>query len=125
MTFFALALVLAAAVFHATWNLLAKRVGDGGAVFVWLFGFCSLLIYAPLAIVVVLVVAPHLGPVQYLFMFGSGVLHLGYFVFCSGDTRSGTSRSSIHSPVARGLCSRQRRPSFFSTRGRPYSCLSV
>ena len=30
MTFFALALVLAAAVFHATWNLLAKRVGDGG-----------------------------------------------------------------------------------------------
>lgn len=63
MTLFALALVLAAAVFHATWNLLAKRVGDGGAVFVWLFGFCSLLIYAPLAIVVVLVVAPHLGPV--------------------------------------------------------------
>jgi drug/metabolite transporter (DMT)-like permease len=41
MTLFALALVLAAAVFHATWNLLAKRVGDGGAVFVWLFvAFC-------------------------------------------------------------------------------------
>ena len=78
---------------------------------VWLFGFCSLLIYAPLAIVVVLVVAPHLGPVQYLFMFGSGVLHLGYFVFCSGDTRSGTSRSSIHSSGARDPCSRQRRPS--------------
>jgi hypothetical protein len=54
MTFFALALVLAAAVFHATWNLLAKRVGDGGAVFVWLFGLCSLVIYAPLAVVVVL-----------------------------------------------------------------------
>ena len=49
MTFFALVLILAAAVFHATWNLLAKRVGDGGPVFVWLFGICSLLIYAPLA----------------------------------------------------------------------------
>jgi hypothetical protein len=29
MTLFALVLILAAAVFHATWNLLAKRVGDG------------------------------------------------------------------------------------------------
>ena len=48
MTLFALALVLAAAVFHATWNLLAKRVGDGGAVFVWFFGLCSLVIYTPL-----------------------------------------------------------------------------
>jgi hypothetical protein len=57
MTLFALALVLAAAVFHATWNLLAKRVGDGGAVFVWLFGLCSLVLYAPLAVVVVPTVA--------------------------------------------------------------------
>jgi drug/metabolite transporter (DMT)-like permease len=80
MTLFALGLVLVAAVFHATWNLLAKRVGDGGAVFVWLFGVCSVVIYAPLAVVVVLVVSPHLGPAQYLFMVGSGVLHLGYFV---------------------------------------------
>ena len=31
----AVALVLAAAVGHASWNLLAKRVG-GGAAFVWL-----------------------------------------------------------------------------------------
>ena len=37
-SFRACAGALAAAVFHATWNLLAKRVGDGGAVFVWLFG---------------------------------------------------------------------------------------
>src|SRR5829696_3500443 len=80
MTFFALGLVLVAAVFHATWNLLAKWVGDGGAVFVWLFGLCSLAIYAPLAAIVMLVSAPHLEPVQFVFMFGSGVLHLGYFV---------------------------------------------
>src|SRR5215204_884147 len=100
MTFFALALVLAAAVFHATWNLLAKRVGDGGAVFVWLFGLCSLVIYTPLAAVVVLVSAPHLGPVEYLFMFGSGVLHLGYFVLLQRGYAVGD--LSLVYPVARG-----------------------
>src|ERR671910_402469 len=100
MTFFALVLVLAAAVFHATWNLLAKRVGDGGAVFVWLFGLCSLVIYAPLAVVVVLVSAPQLGPVEYLFMFGSGVLHLGYFVFLQRAYAVGA--LSLVYPLARG-----------------------
>src|SRR5215208_17531 len=100
MTFFALMLVLAAAVFHATWNLLAKRVGDGGAVFIWLFGFCSLVIYAPLAVVVVLVSAPHLGPVEYLFMFGSGILHLGYFVLLQRGYAVGN--LSVVYPLARG-----------------------
>jgi drug/metabolite transporter (DMT)-like permease len=100
MTLFALALVLAAAVFHATWNLLAKRVGDGGAVFVWLFGLCSFVIYAPLAIVVVLVSSPHLGPVQFLFMFGSGVLHLGYFVLLQRGYAVGD--LSLVYPLARG-----------------------
>src|ERR687898_16853 len=100
MTLFALALVLAAAVFHATWNLLAKRVGDGGAAFVWLFGVCSLVIYAPLAVVVVLVVGPHLGPVEYLFMFGSGVLHLGYFVLLQRGYAVGD--LSLVYPLARG-----------------------
>lgn len=100
MTLFALGLVLVAAIFHATWNLLAKRVGDGGAVFVWLFGVCSVLIYAPLAVVVVLVVAPHLGPVQYLFMFGSGILHLGYFVLLQRGYAVGD--LSLVYPLARG-----------------------
>ncbi|HEU4493098.1 MAG TPA: hypothetical protein VFR69_02840, partial [Rubrobacteraceae bacterium] len=79
MSVFALVLVLAAATLHATWNLLAKRVGDGGALFVWLFGFFAALIYAPLAVVVVLLERPHFGPAALVFMFGSGVLHLGYF----------------------------------------------
>jgi drug/metabolite transporter (DMT)-like permease len=100
MTLFALGLVLVAAVFHATWNLLAKRVGDGGAVFVWLFGLCSIAIYAPLAAIVVLVVAPHLGPVQYVFMFGSGVLHLGYFVLLQRGYAVGD--LSLVYPLARG-----------------------
>jgi drug/metabolite transporter (DMT)-like permease len=80
--------------------LLAKRVGDGGPVFVWLFGLCSVLIYAPLAVVVVLVSAPHLGPVQLLFMFGSGVLHLGYFVLLQRGYAVGD--LSLVYPLARG-----------------------
>jgi drug/metabolite transporter (DMT)-like permease len=100
MTFLALALVLAAAVFHATWNLLAKRVGEGGAVFVWLFGLFSVLLYAPLALVVILVQGPHLGTAQLVFMFGSGVLHLGYFVALQRGYSVGD--LSLVYPLARG-----------------------
>src|SRR5215212_2818033 len=97
---FALVLVLAAATFHASWNLLAKRVGDGGAVFVWLFGFLATLIYAPLAVVVVLLVRPHFGAEALVFMFGSGVLHLGYFVLLQRGYAVGD--LSLVYPLARG-----------------------
>ena len=100
MTFFALVLVLAAAVFHATWNLLAKRVGAGGAVFVWLFGAFSVLIYAPLALGVILLQVPHLGVAQLVFMFGSGALHLGYFVVLQRGYAVGD--LSLVYPLARG-----------------------
>ena len=100
MTVFALVLVLAAATFHATWNLLAKRVGDGGAVFVWLFGSLAMVIYAPLAVVVVLLERPHLGLEALVFMFGSGVLHLGYFVLLQRGYAVGD--LSLVYPLARG-----------------------
>lgn len=100
MTVSALVLVLAAATFHATWNLLAKRAGDGGAVFVWLFGFLAILIYAPLAVVVVLLERPYFGPEALVFMFGSGVLHLGYFVFLQRGYAIGD--LSLVYPLARG-----------------------
>lgn len=44
-----LALVLAGAVCHALWNILAKRTA-GGLVFVWLFGCVSLAAAAPVAL---------------------------------------------------------------------------
>ena len=100
MTFFALGLVLTAAFFHATWNLLAKRAGGGGSAFVWLFGTLSTLIYAPLAIVVVVFQRPHLGAVEFVFMFGSGVLHLGYFLLLQHGYRVGD--LSLVYPLARG-----------------------
>jgi len=100
MTFFALVLVLAAAFFHATWNLLAKRVGEGGAVFVWLFGAFSVLVYAPVAVVLILLQKPHLGGAQFVFMFGSGALHLAYFVVLQRGYAVGD--LSLVYPLARG-----------------------
>ena len=100
MTLFALLLVLTAAFFHATWNLLAKRVGDGGAVFVWMFGAFSALIYAPLAVLVLVFQRPHLGPVELAFMFGSGLLHLGYFLLLQRGYAVGD--LSVVYPLARG-----------------------
>lgn len=49
MSWFAWALVLAGAVCHALWNLIAKRVASGGAPFVWLYGVVSLCWLTPLA----------------------------------------------------------------------------
>ena len=48
MTAAAIALVLAAAVLHATWNLLIKRAG-GGSAFIWLALSLSAILYAPVA----------------------------------------------------------------------------
>ncbi len=99
MTLFALVLVLAAAVMHATWNLLAKRAG-GGAAFVWLFGALSSVIYAPLAAAVVLLQRPTLGAVELQFMAGSAILHLAYFLMLQQGYRVGD--LSLVYPLARG-----------------------
>lgn len=100
VTSLALVLVLAAAFFHATWNLLAKRVGDGGAETVWLFGAFSALLYAPLAVWLFLAGEARLGAAEALFMFGSGVLHLGYFVLLQRGYAVGD--LSVVYPLARG-----------------------
>lgn len=99
MTPAALGLVLGAAAIHATWNLLAKRVG-GGTAFVWLFGSLTAIIYAPLAAATVLVAHPRIGPVHLVFMAGTAVLHLGYFVMLQNGYRMGD--LSLVYPLARG-----------------------
>lgn len=100
MTVSALALVLAAAFVHATWNLLAKRAGDGGTTFVWLFASLSALFYAPLAVAVLLVERPRIGLAELSFMLGSGVLHLGYFLLLQRGY--GVGDLSVVYPLARG-----------------------
>jgi len=99
VSLFALALVLAAAFVHATWNLLAKRVG-GGAPFVWLFGALSALLYAPLALAVLVIQRPRLGPVELGVVVGSAVLHIGYYLQLQRGYRVGD--LSLVYPLARG-----------------------
>ncbi|HYD49552.1 MAG TPA: EamA family transporter [Terriglobales bacterium] len=78
MTALALALVLSAAVLHAGWNLLAKRVA-GGIAFIWLVCTTGALVYFPVAIAYVLVAEPPLAWPMAAFIAGSAVIHLAYF----------------------------------------------
>lgn len=99
MTAAAIALVLAAAVLHATWNLLTKRSG-GGSAFIWLALGLSAILYAPVAAVAVLVQHPRFGPTEITFMIGTALLHLGYFISLLRGYRAGD--LSLVYPLARG-----------------------
>jgi drug/metabolite transporter (DMT)-like permease len=100
MTLYALVLVLIAGLFHAVWNLLAKRVGGGGAPFVWLYTVLSALIYAPAAAVVVFFGDAAVGLLGALFVFGTAVLHIGYFLSLQKGYSVGD--LSVVYPLARG-----------------------
>ncbi|MDQ6859038.1 MAG: DMT family transporter [Chloroflexota bacterium] len=99
MTAFALALVLASAVAHATWNLFAKRSG-GGVPFLWLALTLSIPLYAPIAVAVVLLSGAHIGPVEVAWMGVNGALNVAYFIFLQRGYRAGD--LSIVYPLARG-----------------------
>jgi len=99
VTTFALGLVLASAVAHATWNLFAKRAA-GGVPFLWLALTLAIPLYAPLAIAVVLLVAPTIGSLEILWMFVNGALNVAYFIFLQRGYRAGD--LSIVYPLARG-----------------------
>ncbi len=102
VTLFALGLVVASGFLHAAWNLLAKRAsGDAsGPAFVWLCSALSTVIYAPLAVAVV-VGGERVGPVGLFFMFGTGALHVGYFLSLQKGYRVGD--LSFVYPLARGV----------------------
>ncbi len=99
MTTFALALVLASAVAHATWNLFAKRAG-GGVPFLWLALTLAIPLYAPVAIAVLLITGATIGPLDVLWMFANGALNVAYFIFLQRGYRAGD--LSIVYPLARG-----------------------
>lgn len=95
----ALALVLAAAFVHATWNYLLKRSG-GGTPFVWLFATLSAIIYAPLAAAVLWWTQPPLGWTALALMLASAVIHTAYYMLLDRGYRSGD--LSLVYPLARG-----------------------
>lgn len=99
MTSFALALVLAAAVLHATWNLCAKRAG-GGLPFVWLVGAIICALYVPVLLVYGRWWPWSLPPGAGWWILGSGVLKTGYSLFLQRSYRTGD--FSLIYPLARG-----------------------
>ena len=99
MTAFALCLILAAAVIHASWNYFLKRSG-GGTVFVWLFATLSALIYAPLTVAIIWWQKPVFEWQHYGLMIASAVLHTFYYMLLDRGYRSGD--LSIVYPIARG-----------------------
>ncbi len=95
----AVALVTAAAVAHAGWNLCAKRVPGGGALFVWLTAVFSVLVQLPFAVVAV-VLAGGVPAVWWLAVVASGAIHTGYFVILQRGYAVGD--LSVVYPLARG-----------------------
>jgi drug/metabolite transporter (DMT)-like permease len=95
----ALALVIAAAIMHATWNLAAKKA-QGGQLFLVLCSLSTLVIYAiPTAWLVARDGLPT-GTAAWLAMSASGALHLIYFTVLQKGYRE--SDLSVVYPVARG-----------------------
>lgn len=104
MTVLAIALILIAAVLHATWNLVAKKAETtgGGPVFVWLFTFLASLFYTPVALYLLLsdstgvkLEAAQLGAITI-----SALVHLGYYLTLQKAYKVGD--LSLVYPVARG-----------------------
>ena len=97
----ALALILVAALAHATWNLFSKQASVAGASsFVWLMSLAATGLYAPVVAVSVLLSPPRLTLLDWVFMAGTGLLQVGYFLFLQASYRLGD--LSLVYPVGRG-----------------------
>ena len=94
-----LALVLAAAFAHASWNLLAKPA-QGGAGFVWLCAVAGTLLWLPVLVVALIADPGPLGWTAVWLMAGSGALHALYFVLLQRGYADGD--LSLVYPLSRG-----------------------
>ncbi len=99
MTGFALALVLASALVHASWNFLLKKSG-GGPGLITAACLLSLVVYAPFVAAAALVQHYEFRPVHLLLMLASGTIHTVYFLLLDRAYRSGGDLSIVY-PLAR------------------------
>lgn len=100
MSHFTLLVVLTAAFLHASWNFLAKRVGDSPG-FIWLFSLLSAIIYIPILLFLFIIEGFRLDGLQVLFILGTASLHSGYFLFLQRGYSAGD--LSLAYPLARGV----------------------
>ena len=99
MSLLALALIVVAAVLHASWNLLLKKVA-GGVTFQWLFGVLSSFLYFPLVLILFVFSRPVFGTRELVFVGGSSLLHTLYYFVLQRGYRAGD--LSLVYPLARG-----------------------
>lgn len=101
MSFPAIALILVAAVAHASWNLFGKQAAAAGAAcFVWLYFTAGAVLYLPLAGVTLAVSRPRLSGLPAVFLCGTAVLHIGYSMLLQNGYRVGD--LSVVYPIGRG-----------------------
>lgn len=102
MTPFVLALVLAAAVIHATWNLWAKQLDTQAraASLMWIMTAISAVAYAPFALWILAHGSWRPSPAALPWVLGNGVIHVGYFLLLIAGYRAAD--LSLVYPVARG-----------------------
>jgi drug/metabolite transporter (DMT)-like permease len=95
-----LALLVSAAVLHAAWNFAAKRVGGGGAVFVWCYATISAVLCLPVAVVDLVIEHPRPHWWWLIAAAGTAVLHVGYGLVLQRGYAVGD--MSVVYPLARG-----------------------
>lgn len=101
MNLLPISLALSAALIHACWSLLSKRLSRyDPTAFVWLASLGSLLAYGPIVIFLTGSSAFHPSGPQAVFMAGSILINLAYFVITQYGYRIGD--LSFVYPVARG-----------------------
>ena len=102
MTALTLALVLASALAHATWNLWAKQLGPEvrSAPLLWSLTAVSSVVYAPVALWTIVHGGWRPTPATLGLIAGSAVIHLGYFLLLLRGYRVGD--LSLVYPAARG-----------------------
>lgn len=96
----AIILVLSSALIHAVWNLLVKQIG-GGAIVVWMFTALSSVVLVPVAVIWSVVGQGGLSAWGAFFVFGTSVIHLGYFLALQRGYQTGD--LSLVYPIARGI----------------------
>jgi len=98
MTLSALLIILVAAALHATWNLLIKKL-NGGPELIWMFSVLSVILYFPALVYLLITSDLNFSLQAMVFMCGSGLLHLAYFLLLQTGYRHGD--LSLVYPIAR------------------------
>ena len=96
----ALALVMSAAQIHAGWNLAAKRVPGGSALFVWCYYTVGAVVFVPVLATLLLTRSYEPRPAWLVAILGNAVLHIAYGVVLQRGYTIGD--LSVVYPLARG-----------------------